>query len=111
MHVRRSVGARRVVLEPDVPVFVPAHPRNDHQDVGFELRTADGGGLVIICFTTKDRLVAELGEFQPWVCGDAGTVLAYARRANMPLSVDPRVPPSAPRWTADDLAEFIGGIA
>lgn len=48
-------------------VFVPAHPLlTDHgKDIGVELRGTDDGGLVGIAFSSLQRLVAALGEYQP----------------------------------------------
>lgn len=112
--MRRSAEAspgRRVALQAGQVLFVPAHPQDDQTEVVFELRVVDKLGSVIVGFTTQAQLVAALGDFQPWVCIDATWLATYARKMGLPVYIDPHFSTDVPRWTANDLAAFIGGIA
>lgn len=92
-------------------LYVPAHPRDACGEVAFELRTIDRLGPAILGFSSHSRLRAALGEFQPWLAFDTGWLEAHARTVGAVICVDPQVSPAARRWTANDLAAFIGGGA
>lgn len=86
-------------------VFVPAHPRaTDYgKDIGVELRGTDGGGLVGIAFSSLQRLVAALGEYQPWVAMERERFTAFVGAAGAPfVCVDPALE-MVQRWSAADV--------
>ncbi len=75
-------------------VFVPAHPRvTDYgKDIGVELRGTDRDDLVGIAFSSLERLVAALGEYQPWVAMERDRFTAFvgaARRGDPGLAGSP----------------------
>lgn len=86
-------------------VFVPAHPRvTDYgKDIGVELRGTDRGDLVGIAFSSLERLVAALGEYQPWVAMERDRFAAFVGAAGAPLvCVDPALE-MVQRWSAADV--------
>ncbi len=50
-------------------VVVPAYPTvvGERKDLRFELRRAESGDAVGIAFTTVEKLIEQLGRFQPWI--------------------------------------------
>jgi hypothetical protein len=112
--IRRSEGpvvGRQVALRVGQELYVPAHPRGIQAAVAFELREVDQLGPAILTFSTHARLVAALGDFQPWVCVNAAWLANYAAATGLAICLDPEISKDVPRWTANDLAEFIGGSA
>lgn len=86
-------------------VFVPAHPRvTDYgKDIGVELRGTDGGEVVGIAFSSLERLVAALGEYQPWVAMERHRFATFVGAAGAPLvCVDPALE-MVQRWSAADV--------
>ncbi|MEH0514705.1 hypothetical protein QA942_26860 [Streptomyces sp. B21-106] len=113
------------------PVFVPAHPRYadvtdadgrpvrvpfiayelfEHPKAGTGTRTgaqgAIGFGTVAFAFTTRDRLVAALGEAQPWVATSIGLLAEAVGAYDATVLLDPRVAPGRHNWQPDDLAAY-----
>ncbi|MGH3547736.1 MAG: SAV_915 family protein [Pseudonocardiaceae bacterium] len=86
-------------------VFVPAHPRvTDYgKDIGGELRGTDRGDLIGIAFSSLQRLVAALGDYQPWVAMERGRFTAFVGAAGAPfVCVDPALE-MVQRWSAADV--------
>lgn len=91
--------------EPEL-VFAPAYPRpgREQPQICFEVRLAPDGSRGVPVFTTRDRLVATLGAFQPWVQVPLRSVRAIAGLAGIDrVFLDPEVDAATPRWTSDDL--------
>ncbi|MFI1674928.1 hypothetical protein [Streptomyces sp. NPDC020598] len=103
------------------PVFVPAHPRYaDAADadghpvrvpfIAYELfdhpTAGMGTGTVAFAFTTRDRLVAALGEAQPWVATSIGPLAEAVGAYDATVLLDPRVAPGRHNWQPDDLAAY-----
>ncbi|MFI7294092.1 SAV_915 family protein [Streptomyces sp. NPDC050121] len=107
------------------PVFVPAHPRYadvtdadgrptrvpfiayelfEHQAAG--AGTGTGTGTVAFAFTTRDRLVAALGDAQPWVATSIGPLAETVAEYDVTVLLDPRVAPGHHNWQPDDLAAY-----
>jgi hypothetical protein len=86
-------------------VYVPAHPRvTDYgKDIGVELRGTDDGELAGIAFSSLERLVAALGEYQPWVAMERDRFTAVVGAAGAPfVCVDPALE-MVQRWSAADV--------
>jgi hypothetical protein len=86
-------------------VFVPAHPRvaDYGKDIGIELRGTDRGDLVGIAFSTLRRLVAALGDYQPWVVMERDRFTAFVGAAGAPfVCLDPALQ-MVQRWSAADV--------
>lgn len=86
-------------------VFVPAHPRvaGNVKDIGVELRGTRYGEVVGIAFSNVERLVAALGEHQPWVAMERDRFAAFVGAAGAPfVCVDPALE-MAQRWSAADV--------
>ncbi len=86
-------------------VYVPAHPRvgGNVKDIGVELRGTRYGEVVGIAFSSVQRLVASLGEYQPWVAMDRDRFTAFVGAAGAPLvCVDPALE-MVQRWSAADV--------
>ncbi|HEY6423209.1 MAG TPA: SAV_915 family protein [Pseudonocardiaceae bacterium] len=86
-------------------IFVPAHPRvaGNVKDIGVELRGTDDGKLVGIAFSSVQRLVAALGDYQPWVAMERGRFAAFVGAAGAPfVCMDPPLQ-TVQRWTAADV--------
>lgn len=99
------------------PVLVPAHPRYvDALDpsgrptrvpfIAYELFEHPTDGTVALAFTTPARLVAALGEAQPWVATSIGPLAEGVREHGVTVRVDPRVAPGHPNWQSADLAAY-----
>ncbi|WP_327318231.1 SAV_915 family protein [Streptomyces sp. NBC_01235] len=112
-------GPRPGVPAYQTPVFVPAHPRYvDVTDrdgrparlpfIAYELfdYPAAGTGAVAFAFTTLDRLVAALGESQPWVATSIGPLAEAVAEYDVTVLLDPRVAPGHHNWQPDDLAAY-----
>ncbi|MFF7597149.1 SAV_915 family protein [Streptomyces mirabilis] len=99
------------------PVLVPAHPRYvDALDpsgrptrvsfIAYELFEHPTDGTVAFAFTTPARLVAALGEAQPWVVTSIGPLAEGVREHGGTVCVDPRVAPGHHNWQPADLAAY-----
>ncbi|MCX5268065.1 hypothetical protein [Streptomyces sp. NBC_00199] len=112
-------------------MFVPAHPRYadvtdadgrpvrvpfiayelfDHPTAGTGTRTGAedtaGAETVAFAFTTRYRLVAALGEAQPWVATSIGPLAEAVGAYDATVLLDPRVAPGRHNWQPDDLAAY-----
>jgi hypothetical protein len=100
-------------------VFVPAHPRRaDVTDadgrparvsfIAYELfaHPTAGTGAVAFAFTTRERLLAALGEAQPWVATSIGPLAEAVAAHDGTVLLDPRVAPGPYNWRPDDLAAY-----
>lgn len=99
------------------PVCVPAHPRyvdatdTDGQArrvpfVAYELFEHPTNGTVAFAFTTAEKLVAALGEAQPWVATSIGPLAEGMRERGLSVCLDPRVAPGHHNWQPADLAAY-----
>ncbi|WP_329414213.1 hypothetical protein OG802_26160 [Streptomyces sp. NBC_00704] len=109
------------------PVFVPAHPRYAdvtgpdgrpartpfiayelfaHPAAATETVTTAGTGAVAFAFTTRERLVAALGEAQPWVATSIGPLAEAVAAHDGTVLLDPHVAPGHHNWRPDDLAAY-----
>ncbi|MCC9309011.1 SseB family protein [Kitasatospora sp. RB6PN24] len=99
-------------IAPDTPVYVPAHPRYpaDPQvapQIGFELLQSSLGGPVPVAFTSTEKLVAALGEAQPWIAVPARSFVQLMRGAGYaPVYLDPELPPGTRTWSPQDLDQY-----
>ncbi|WP_030682002.1 SAV_915 family protein [Streptomyces cellulosae] len=98
-------------------MFVPAHPRYvDTTDLSgaltrvpfieYELFEHPTDGTVALAFTTLDRLVAALGEAQPWVATSIGPLAEGVSEHGVTVRLDPRLAPGPPNWQPADLAAY-----
>ncbi|MFI5674514.1 SAV_915 family protein [Streptomyces cellulosae] len=96
-------------------MFVPAHPRYvDTTDpsgaltrvpfIEYELFEHPTDGTVALAFTTLDRLVAALGEAQPWVATSIGPLAEGVSEHGVTVRLDPLLAPGPPNWQPADLA-------
>lgn len=87
-------------------VVVPAHPdvRPGHDGtVIFEVRRLADGDLALPVFSAVSRLVATLGQNQPWVAIPLRNVQAIMGAAGVEQVVlDPDAQPDAWRWQEGD---------
>jgi hypothetical protein len=60
-------------------------------------------------FTSLDKLVAALGEYQPWVASPVGKLLELVGDSTVLVVLDPHVDADAVRWTEDDLKAVAEG--
>jgi hypothetical protein len=98
--------ARPAGPEPAEFVFAPAHPQvlGGRKDVVFEVRRLADGTAVLPVFSTVQKLVAALGEAQPWACLPLREVrgLMGLSRVEQVL-IDPDLDQGAWRWRETDL--------
>jgi len=96
------------VPPPHTPVLVPAHPRyaDGAPRIVYELFTHPDDGPVALAFTSPRRLVAALGEAQPWVATTLGALVTGLRGVRVRL--DPSV--TSPHWTPADLTAYAGAV-
>lgn len=85
-------------------VVVPAYPvvAGKRRDVRFELRRAESGDAVGIAFTTLEKLIEQLGRFQPWIVMKSDRFCQLL--AAVPVTtivLDPHVVGSAPQWSSE----------
>ncbi|MEH0575251.1 hypothetical protein QBA54_12300 [Streptomyces sp. B21-108] len=75
---------------------------------GTGTQTGDGTqtGAVAFAFTTRDRLVAALGEAQPWVATSIGPLAEAVSAYGATVLLDPRIAPGHHNWQPDDLAAY-----
>ncbi|WP_079172963.1 SAV_915 family protein [Streptomyces monashensis] len=103
-------------IEPDTEVLVPAHPRyaadpGRRPEIGFELLQGADGNPVAVAFTSPAKLVAALGDAQPWVAVPVGW-FARAMHDNGlgPVRVDPQLPPGVRVWSAEDVRTYTEAV-
>ncbi|MDX3803496.1 hypothetical protein PV723_33115 [Streptomyces sp. AK04-3B] len=73
---------------------------------GAEDTAGAGADTVAFAFTTRDRLVAALGEAQPWVATSIGPLAEAVGAHDATVLLDPRVAPGKHNWQPDDLAAY-----
>lgn len=88
-------------------LFIPAHPEpaSGPDTITLERRLLPGGVPVAMGFTTLDKLVEALGEYQPWVALEAGRLREVLVGTRSIVAIDPSVPHEAIRWTAADVVK------
>jgi hypothetical protein len=87
-------------------VFVPARPQvsGDSRNVVYETRTLADGTVALPAFSTVTKLVAALGQYQPWMCLPLRTVEADMARAGVHhVVLDATVAVPAWRWQESGL--------
>ncbi|MEU6540916.1 SAV_915 family protein [Streptomyces sp. NPDC047000] len=113
-------GPRPGVPPYHTPVFVPAHPRYvDATDprgravrvpfIAYELFAAAPGtatAAVAFAFTSLERLVAALGDAQPWIATSLGPLAEGMRERGAGVVLDPRPVPGQINWRPADLAAY-----
>ncbi|MEV3856498.1 SAV_915 family protein [Streptomyces sp. NPDC050095] len=113
----RAPGPRPGVPAYHTPVFVPAHPRAvpgtaaDGRPVrapfiAYELFAHSGGGTVALAFTGLDRLVAVLGDAQPWVATSLGPLAEVMAERELTVRLDPVALAGRPHWQPAELAAY-----
>jgi len=66
------------------------------------------GEVVAIAFRRPERLVAQLGGYQPWVGLPAVAFSALVKAMGVGrVLIDPILDPESARWTADHVTEAI----
>lgn len=98
----------------DTPVFVPAHPRyvpGAEPTVVIEFMSHPAGPPVPVAFSTQDRLVAALGEAQPWMTLELGAYATAMRRVRLPaVRLDPVMEAGARKWSVGAVADAYGPV-
>ncbi|MBX7549104.1 hypothetical protein K1Y78_13905 [Streptomyces sp. tea 10] len=69
-----------------------------------ELFAHPAHGTVAFAFTTPDKLVAALGEAQPWIAASLGPLAEGMDERGVTVLLDPRVAPGQANWRPEDLA-------
>lgn len=93
-------GLPEIVIAPARPDIRPGH----NGDVIFEVREISDGGRALPVFTTVKRLVATLGQDQPWVALPLRNIQAIMGGAGVDrVLIDPQAQPGTWRWQASDL--------
>jgi hypothetical protein len=100
-------------------VFVPAHPRYvDTTDadgrparvpfIAYELfaHPTDETQPLAFAFTSLEKLVAALGEAQPWVATSIGPLAEAVDEQGGTVLLDPRLAPGPLNWQPADLAAY-----
>ncbi|KOG36991.1 hypothetical protein AQJ84_19310 [Streptomyces resistomycificus] len=111
----RPLGPKPGVPAYGTPVLVPAHPRHvDTTDpdgtptrvpfIAYELFAHPSDTTVAFAFTTPHRLMAALGEAQPWVATSLGPLAEGMAAQGVTVLLDPRIAPGRPNWRPADLA-------
>jgi hypothetical protein len=104
-------GSAQLPRDTDV-LCIPAHPRLGAAGDGIELRRLPGGEAVALAFRSPQRLVSQLGPYQPWIglpaIALAGLLPVLGLRR---VLIDPVLDPAASRWTAQNLAAALEGAA
>jgi hypothetical protein len=105
-------GAKPGVPPYGTQVFVPAHPRyprHGNPVVMVELMAHPAGPPVPVAFTDLEKLVAALGEAQPWVALPLGGFTKMMRGARLPaVRLDPSMVSTARKWQLADLNAAYG---
>ncbi|MFI5796482.1 hypothetical protein [Streptomyces sp. NPDC051677] len=73
---------------------------------GTQAGSGAGTGAVAFAFTTRARLVAALGEAQPWVATSIGPLAEAVAEHDVMVLLDPRIAPGHHNWQPDDLAAY-----
>jgi hypothetical protein len=112
---RSAAPAGPYLTGPELPefVFAPARPQllGGRKDVVFEVRQLADGSPVLPVFTSVQRLVAALGEAQPWACLPLREVRALMGLSQVPqVLIDPGVDPGAWRWQQADLEAYASSL-
>ncbi|MFF1688387.1 MULTISPECIES: SAV_915 family protein [unclassified Streptomyces] len=118
----RSAADREPGPKPGVPayytpVFVPAHPRSVHATaadgravrvpfITYELFEHPADGTIALAFTGLDRLVALLGEYQPWVATSLGPLAEAMAEREVTVRLDPAALAGEPHWQPAALAAY-----
>ncbi len=122
-QTRRSLGPKPGVPPYRTPVLVPAHPRyvDTTADSGrparapfiaYELFEHPVRGSVVFAFTTPAKLVAALGEAQPWVATSIGLLAEALDEHGVTVLLDPRVAATGhPNWLSADLAAYARAVS
>lgn len=87
-------------------VYVAAFPdpRPGHRGAMIETKILADGRPAALAFTSRDGLVAALGQAQPWIAVPLGLLQRWVGSAGVgTVAVDPEVPADTTRWEADDL--------
>lgn len=108
---------RKPPLPPDTRVFVPAHPRHPadpsrRPEIGFELLgRQDGSRPVPVAFTDVRKLVAALGDAQPWIAVPVRWFVELMRDSGFGRTyLDPEVEPGTPTWSADAVKAYAEAV-
>ncbi|WP_229378770.1 SAV_915 family protein [Streptomyces sp. VRA16 Mangrove soil] len=113
----RAPGPKPGVPAYPTPVFVPAHPRVvDATDgdgravrvpfIAYELFEHPTDGTVALAFTSLGRLVAVLGEAQPWAATSLGPLAEVMAEHEVTVRLDPVALTGAPHWQPASLAAY-----
>lgn len=92
-------------------VWVPAHPvhpsgRLAEGGVRFELRELEGKPIAV-AFSNLERLVEQLGSWQPWVALSTARLQELLGAAGVTrIVVDPDMASSPGRWAREDVKSF-----
>ncbi|WP_254400519.1 SAV_915 family protein [Streptomyces sp. AC555_RSS877] len=123
LETQRSPGPKPGVPPYRTPVLVPAHPRYvDTTDVSgrparapfiaYELFEHPVQGRVVFAFTTPAKLVAALGEAQPWVATSIGLLAEALDEHGVTVLLDPPVAATMhPNWLSADLAAYARAVS
>ncbi|MFD3619987.1 SAV_915 family protein [Streptomyces sp. NPDC058676] len=122
LQTERPPGPKPGVPPYRTPVFVPAHPRYvDTTDasgsparapfIAYELFEHPVQGSVAFAFTTPAKLVAALGEAQPWVATSIGLLAEGLDEHGVTVLLDPRLTPGHPNWLPADLAAYARAVS
>ncbi|MFG2134240.1 SAV_915 family protein [Streptomyces sp. NPDC048751] len=117
VEAARPEGPKPGVPPYHTPVFVPAHPRyveaTDESGtptrvpfIAYELFEHPTDGTVALAFTSLDRLVAALGEAQPWVVTSLGPLAEGVGGQGVTVRLNPHLAPGPPNWHPADLAAY-----
>ncbi|QMV12508.1 hypothetical protein GJU35_25100 [Streptomyces lincolnensis] len=79
--------------------------------IAYELFAHPTDGTVALAFTTLGRLVAALGEAQPWVATSLGPLAEGVGELGVTVRLDPRIAPGPPNWRPADLAAYAREVA
>jgi type III secretion system (T3SS) SseB-like protein len=94
-------------------VFVPAHPEvlDGREHPAAEVRQRPDGRRELPVFSSLERLVQTLGQYQPWVALPLEKLQRAAYAAGVDrIPVDPAASPDAWRWDSEDLDELRGKL-
>jgi hypothetical protein len=106
-------GTNRLQPPDEVVLLAPAypHPSTGPAEIAFETRLLSSGQPALMAFTEIDKLVGQLGAYQPWIAVGAQRLVDIARTAKVPLVLDPIVDPGVPRWTEQGLRALSGSAS
>jgi hypothetical protein len=107
-----GAGSPEMELPEDQILVVPAHPSRDGGAVNalqIETRLLPDGHAVAMAFTDLDKLVAALGEHQPWIAVRAGSIKGLLENSGVFVLLNPTIDAQAPRWTAADREKAAAG--